>query len=214
MPTRSPSSEADRSLHAHSGGKTRRRGEALETALLDAAWEELQAVGYAGLTMEAVADRAGTSRAVLYRRWPKRAELVIAALRVHRPVLSGEVPDTGDLRGDVLFLLRRMSSRLTEIGAETVYGLLGDYLSDPELFARAHDQVLHIGAEVMTTILRRASDRGQARSDVTPRVTTLPTDLFRNELFLRRTPPSEAAILEIVDEVFLPLVLSVRRKPD
>jgi hypothetical protein len=53
----------------HSGGKTRRRGDALEHALLDAAWDELQAVGYAGLTIEAVADRAGTSRAVLYRRW-------------------------------------------------------------------------------------------------------------------------------------------------
>ena len=41
----------------HSGGKTRRRGEALEHALLDAAWAELQAAGYTGLTMEAVADR-------------------------------------------------------------------------------------------------------------------------------------------------------------
>jgi len=54
----------------HNGGTTRRRGAELEAALLDAAWDELQAVGYAGLTMEAVADRAGTSRAVLYRRWP------------------------------------------------------------------------------------------------------------------------------------------------
>jgi len=83
---------------AHSGGKTRRRGAALETALLDAAWDELQVTGYAGLTMEAVADRAGTSRAVLYRRWRNRPELVIAAMRRHRPMLSGEVPDTGSLR--------------------------------------------------------------------------------------------------------------------
>jgi AcrR family transcriptional regulator len=190
----------------HSGGKTRRRGAALEHALLDAAWAELQAVGYAGLTMEAVADRAGTSRAVLYRRWRNRPELVLAVIRRHRPMLSGEIPDTGSLRGDVLALLRRMSSRLAEIGPETVYGLLGDYLSDAEMFARSRDQLLSISAEVMETILKRAADRGEARAGVENRIATLPTALFRNELFLARTPPSEGTLVEIVDDVFLPLV--------
>ncbi|HJY00675.1 MAG TPA: TetR/AcrR family transcriptional regulator [Streptosporangiaceae bacterium] len=190
----------------HSGGKTRRRGEALERALLDAAWTELQAAGYAGLTMEAVADRAGTSRAVLYRRWRNRPELVLAVIRRHRPLLSGEIPDTGSLRGDVLALLRRMSSRLAEIGPETVYGLLGDYLSDADMFARSRDQLLSISAEVMETILKRAADRGEARAGVENRIATLPTALFRNELFLARIPPSEGTLVEIVDDVFLPLV--------
>ena len=190
----------------HSGGKTRRRGEALEHALLDAAWAELQAAGYAGLTMEAVADRAGTSRAVLYRRWRNRPELVLAVIRRHRPLLSGEIPDTGSLRDDVLALLRRMSARLAEIGPETVYGLLGDYLSDADMFARSRDQLLSISAEVMETILKRAAGRGEARAGVENRIATLPTALFRNELFLARTPPSEGTLVEIVDDVFLPLV--------
>ena len=129
--TRSPGT-ASPTAAAHSGGKTRRRGEALESALLDAAWDELQDVGYAGLTIEAVADRAGTSRAVLYRRWRNRAELVIAAMRRHRPMLSGEIPDTGSLRDDVLAVLRRMSGRLAEIGPETIYGLIGDYFADAD----------------------------------------------------------------------------------
>jgi AcrR family transcriptional regulator len=190
----------------HSGGKTRRRGEVLEHALLDAAWDELQAVGYAALTMEAVADRAGTSRAVLYRRWRNRPELVLAAIRRHGPLLSGEVPDTGSLRDDVLAVLRRMSSRLTEVGPETVYGLLGDYLSDAGLFASSRHQLLDISAEVMQTILKRAADRGEARAGVETRIATLPTALFRNELFLARIPPSEGTLVEIVDDVFLPLV--------
>lgn len=194
----------------HSGGKTRRRGEALEIALLDAAWDELQAVGYAGLTMEAVADRAGTSRAVLYRRWRNRPDLVIAAMRRHRPMLSGEVPDTGSLRGDVLTLLRRMSSRLTEVGPEIIYGLIGDYFADVEAFSRIQDQVLQIGTAVMTTVLSRAADRGEARTGIPLRIATLPTDLFRNELFRARTPPPERVLAEIVDDVFLPLVRSLR----
>jgi AcrR family transcriptional regulator len=187
-------------------GKTRRRGAALETALLDAAWDELQATGYAGLTMEAVADRAGTSRAVLYRRWSSKPELVIATLRRYRPMLSGEVPDTGSLRSDVLALLRRMSARLAEVGPETVYGVLGDYFADAELFSRVQDQVLHIGAGVMADILKRAADRGEARADVKPVIAALPTDLFRQQIFLTRTPPAEEILTQIVDDVFLPLV--------
>src|ERR1700744_3783867 len=134
-PSAGPEQQAG-TRHPHSGGRTRRRGAALEEALLDAAWDELQVAGYQAMTMEAVADRAGTSRAVLYRRWPKRAELVVAALRRHRPISSGEVPDTGSLRGDVLALLTRMSGQLAATGPETVYGLLGDYLGEPHLFER------------------------------------------------------------------------------
>jgi len=156
--------------------------------------------------MEGVAERAGTSRAVLYRRWRNRPELVISAIRRHRPMLSDVIPDTGELRGDVLFLLRRMSRRLTEIGLPTVHGLIGEFLADSESFPDVQYQVLTIGAEVMTTILKHAADRGEARTDVPARVATLPTDLFRQELLTSRTPPPDRVLTEIVDEVFLPLV--------
>ena len=192
--------------HPHSGGRTRRRGAALEDALLDAAWDELQAAGYQAMTMEAVADRAGTSRAVLYRRWPKRAELVVAALRRHRPIISGAVPDTNSLRGDVVALLTQMAERIAITGPETVYGLLGDYLGDAELFERLRLDVLQTGPGAMAGILKRAADRGEARPDVSARVAAVATELFRNELLLHRSPPDAAAIAGIVDEVFLPLV--------
>jgi len=190
----------------HFGGKTRRRGAALEEALLDAAWAELQEVGYSNLTMEAVAHRAGTSRAVLYRRWGNRPALVIAAMRRHRPMLSGEVPDTGSLRGDVVALLTRNSKRLAELGPETLYGILGEYFTDTVRFSLVHDEVFQIGSQVMATILGRAEERGEVRLGISGRVATLPIDLFRHELFVRRTPPSKKVISEIVDEVFLPLV--------
>src|SRR5215469_6046499 len=185
---------------------TRRRGPALETALLDAAWAELQETGYQKLTMEGVAERAGTSRAVLYRRWRNRPELVIATLRRHRPMLSAQVPDTGSLRGDVLALLRRVSDRLTEVGPETIYGLFGDYFAEQAMLSSVQEEVFHISTGVMGTILDRAAGRGEARGDISPRIATLPIDLFRHELLVTRTPAPERVILEIVDEVFLPLV--------
>ena len=53
----------------------RHRGAELEHAILEAAWLELEERGYAGLTMEAVAERSGTSRTVLARRWDGKAAL-------------------------------------------------------------------------------------------------------------------------------------------
>jgi AcrR family transcriptional regulator len=190
-----------------SAGATRRRGATLEHALLDAAWDELQNSGYAKLTMERVADRAGTSRAVIYRRWKSRSELVIAAMRHRQPVLSGAVPDTGTLRGDVLAILRRASARITAIGPDTVIGMLGDLLSDDEAFDQVLDQLLRSGGELMSRVLDRAAARGEARDNVSSRVARLPLDLLRHELILTHQPPSERSLEEIVDDIFLPLVL-------
>jgi AcrR family transcriptional regulator len=185
--------------------RTRRRGEALEAAILEAAWEELDAVGYASLTMEGVAARAGTSKAVVYRRWSNRAELVLAAMRRRGPLLPDRVADTGELRGDVLALLRWMSRRVEEIGAETLRGLMGERFGRAEASVYLHGQ--RAGYEAMMTILERAAERGEVRLDkITPRVASLPTDLTRHDLLLTRAPVPEAAIVEIVDEVFLPLV--------
>jgi AcrR family transcriptional regulator len=183
---------------------TRRRGQALEEALLDAAWEEFREVGYAKLTMEGVAQRAGTSRPVLARRWPTRPQLVTAALRRHRPLLSGEIPDTGSLREDVLAVLRQITARFADLGPETFYGLAADYFADPARFPDLQAQVFPAGNQAMTVILDRAAERGEARAGIPPRVAALPVDLLRQEFLLR--PGDEHAITEIVDLVFLPLV--------
>jgi AcrR family transcriptional regulator len=186
---------------------TRRRGATLEHALLDAAWEELQESGYAKLTMERVAERAGTSRAVIYRRWRNRPELVIAAMRHRQPVLSGAIPDTGALRGDTLAVLRRASARITEIGPNTVIGMLSDLLADEEAFELTLDQLLRSGGEVMSDVLDRAAARGETREHISPRVARLPLDLLRHELILTHQPPSQDTLEGILDEIFLPLVL-------
>src|SRR6188474_922947 len=94
----------------------RRRGTELEDAILRAAWDELTAVGYAGLTMEGVAARAQTGKQVLYRRWPNRVELVLSAVRHHWSSITDDLPDTGSLRGDVLALMHRMRDRFEQLG--------------------------------------------------------------------------------------------------
>jgi AcrR family transcriptional regulator len=184
---------------------TRRRGAALENALLDAAWTELQSVGYAKLTMERVADRAETSRAVIYRRWSSRHELVIAALVHQQPTGTGRIPDTGSLREDVLTIMRRAARRISDIGPATVVGLLNDLTAD-DTSDTIVDQLARGGGEVMNQALAQAAARGEAREHVPERVARLPLDLIRHELILTHRPPSSETLEEIVDQIFLPLV--------
>ncbi|WP_329253836.1 TetR/AcrR family transcriptional regulator [Actinoallomurus sp. NBC_01490] len=178
----------------------RRRGPELEAAILDATWEELGAVGYMNLTMEAVADRARTGKQVLYRRWHNRAELVLAAVRSRVVSISDDVPDTGELRGDVLAVVGRMARRYHDIGPDVLHGLMAEVRDiGPEFFSAM--------ADVMETILQRAADRGEIPSGAAGRrITTLPVDLLRHEMLLTSGPVPESTLVEIVDDVFLPLV--------
>src|ERR671923_1401817 len=93
------------------GPTTRRRGETLERAIFDAVLDELQRVGYVGLTMEGVAARAHTGKAALYRRWPRKEDLVVDAIE-HALPSPTELPDHGDVRDDLLDLLRRLAAML------------------------------------------------------------------------------------------------------
>jgi AcrR family transcriptional regulator len=215
-PKRTPAEPAAATADAPAGepkapAATRRRGAKLESALLDAAWQELQESGYAKLTMERVADRAGTSRAVIYRRWGNRPELVIAAMRHRRPVLSGTTPDTGTLRGDVLAILRRASTRINDIGPGTVIGMLGDLLSDDGEYNLILEQLTRSNDELMASVLERARARGEIRAQIPARIARLPLDLLRHELLLTHVPPAAGTLEEIVDQIFLPLVLAERR---
>jgi AcrR family transcriptional regulator len=187
---------------------TRRRGAALEKALLDAAWTELQSVGYTKLTMERVADRAETSRPVIYRRWSSRHELVIAALLHQQPTGTPRIPDTGNLREDVLTIMRQASRRISDIGPATVVGLLNDLMAD-DTSHTIIDQLARGGSEVINQTLARAATRGEAREHVPERVARLPLDLIRHELILTHRPPSNKTLEEIIDQTFLPLVTPV-----
>ncbi|MFG2286676.1 TetR/AcrR family transcriptional regulator C-terminal ligand-binding domain-containing protein [Streptomyces sp. NPDC048595] len=184
----------------------RRRGAALEAALLDAAWEELVAVGYHDLTYEGVAARAHTSRTVLYRRWPERRDLALAALRHRTPPLPPPPPDTGALRTDVLALLDQITTRLSAItpvlevltDSRTRGTDLADFLAER---SREDD------GGAMAEVLGRAARRGELDpSRIPARVAALPITLVASGMLITHRAPSEADVTAMVDEVFLPLI--------
>jgi AcrR family transcriptional regulator len=184
---------------------SRRRGKVLEAAIFEVVLQELAETGYVNFSIERVAARAGTSKPVIYRRWPTRARLVYAALRASRPGLSFETPDTGTVRGDVMVILQSVSEMVDELSPEVIFGLIAELLheSQSSLFAEVHER----NAKTMTEILARGIGRGEiAAEKLTPRIAALPFDLVRYQLMVLRQPLSAQDIEEIIDRIFLPLV--------
>src|SRR5690606_36700959 len=117
--SRMPETVTDRRKLSH------RRREELAAAICRASLDEVAESGYAKLIMERVAERARASKASLYRRWPTRVALVMAAVYHSLPSLS-EVPDTGSLRDDLLTVLRRTAEILGGPAGEAMRGLLAE----------------------------------------------------------------------------------------
>ena len=185
----------------------RRHGKELEDALLDAAWDELSEHGYATFTFEAVAERAGTSRPVINRRWKTRVELVVAAVKHNSEMNRFPLPDTGTLRGDVIALLQQVNDTRVQ-SAVVIMIQLGAYFQETGT-APADLRIEMIGDRVAVAdlLVRRAMERGEIPTrDLPARLVSLPFDLGRHELIMTLKPLSHEAILEIVDKIFLPLV--------
>jgi AcrR family transcriptional regulator len=175
--------------------------------LLDAAWQELTETGYAGFTFDAVAARAGTSRPVLSRRWATRHELLRAAVGHVGSRMPRDAPDTGSLRGDIIAIMRRANE--TRIDFATVLGVqLGGYYQETgSTLADLRDVVINGHKTTVDQLLERAIERGEADpAKLTPRIRSLPFDLFRHHVLMTQTPLPDDAIEEIIDTIFLPLV--------
>ena len=192
--------------------RQRRRGEELEAALLDAAWDELIEAGFWKLTMESVAARAKTGVAVLYRRWPNKDDLVLAAIRHYGKTHPVEIPDTGTLRGDMLALLHAINDArniFTVVASATFAGLLASTgLTPADVRARI------MGDRPMWShdVYRRAHERGDIDLDALPlAVLSMPFDLMRHDLLMNLKPVPADRLTAIVDDLFMPLVAAYRR---
>jgi AcrR family transcriptional regulator len=186
----------------------RRRGldDARLAELYAATLAELGEVGYDRMTMDAVARRAGASKATLYRHWPGKPELVVDALR-HLRGDDADLPDTGTLRGDLRALLGTMSSNVTQDQLCTMRGMVSACGQDPELARVFHERMVEAKRAGVVAVLERARGRGEVSdgADIQFLVDVVPAMLVFRHLM---TPHAvdDAYVDRAVDEVWLPLL--------
>jgi AcrR family transcriptional regulator len=140
-------------------------------AVLEATREVLAEVGYTSMTIDAVAQRAGSNRVLIYRVWDTK--LALAADALFGTTGAFEVPDTGSLREDLRGFIAQHVARMS--GPAYLKGLPGltvELLNDPDLYRWMHLRFVQPSEDGYREILARAAARGEVLGDVDPKLLT------------------------------------------
>ena len=193
----------------------RRRGAALEDAILDAAYAELTDVGYTAFSVEGVAARARTGKASIYRRWPSKQELVLDALVDRLPSAADcgihTVWDDSLTTADAL---RQIACSISEVlhspAGDAMRSIKCEAFSDPELARAIDDRFQAPRRAAMLALLQRGVERGEVRPEaVTPLIADVLPAVLSHRIVLQREPVDDSTIAEIMERIIIPLV-SVR----
>ena len=121
------------------------------------------------MTVEAIAERAGVSKATVYRWWPNRAAVVMDGFL---SIVSSEVPfpHTGHAREDIRIHMRRLAEAFSGKIGRTVAALIAEGQSDPELAEALRSRWLSVRRAEARKILELGIERGELREDLDPEV--------------------------------------------
>ncbi len=123
--------------------------------------------GYASLTVEGVAARAGVAKTTIYRRWPSKAEVVFATV-VH-PDDLGPAPDTGHVRTDLAAVLGFIARDIvTATVGQALLGILLDVARDPTLAGAVRERFVGAEKRWIAEIIGRAIARGEVAPETDP----------------------------------------------
>ena len=181
----------------------RPRSTAADQAILDTTMRLLAEQGYDAMSIEGVAAAAGVGKTTIYRRYPNKRDLVVAALGSAAATFPDR-PDSGSARDDILALIRDTFEvmRRTGIGFSMAGTFLVKERDEPMLLALFRERVLWPRIELGTRILRRGIERGELRPDIEPEV-VLP--ILVGSTFARHIaglPEDDAWLNAMVDAVW------------
>ncbi|MEW9533239.1 TetR/AcrR family transcriptional regulator [Microbispora sp. NPDC049125] len=182
------------------------RGAGARRRVLQAALQVLRDDGLAGFTMEAVARRAGASKATLYRHWPTSGALMIDAMdATFQPF---PVPDTGRVDTDVAQILAAFVTLLERTPFPRLLAAFIDAAERDPALAALHADLTRRRREPLLVVLARARERGQLPRDLDPEVTT---DLLTSPFFYRRLIAHQPIPPGLVDDVIAQVLSRPKR---
>jgi len=182
-----------------------------ETELLAVTLALLQQEGYDGLTVDAVAATARASKATVYRRWPTKAELVLAAF-IEGVRQVAVAPETGTLRGDLLQIGETICEQV-RAHASTMRAVLVEVSRNPALNDVMQHQFLDQRKALFKHVLGQAVERGEIdAADITDDLwDVMPGYLIFRSIWSGRTP-TRRTVQSLVDDVMIPSLTRRTRK--
>jgi AcrR family transcriptional regulator len=148
-----------------SRGRGRPRCEKAHQCILDAAYELLQEVGFAALTVEGVAARAGVGKPTIYRRWANKAQLAMDAfLTAVNPELS--FPDTGLVKEDFREQMQQLLKVMQSPRGETIATIIGGAQMDTDLIEAFRENWLMPRRKEAKQVFKRGVERGELQKDI------------------------------------------------
>jgi AcrR family transcriptional regulator len=190
----------------------RRRGAALEAAILEAAYLELTEVGYTAFTVESVAARGRTGKASIYRRWPSKPELVMDAMCAALPTaeqcgISLDVPDSVTTADALRQVARAITAILTSPAGDAMRSIKCEAAADPDLAALIDERFQAPRRAALLALLERGIRRGEVRPGAaTPLVADVLPAVLTHRVILQRERVTERTIVDIIEQVLIPLV--------
>ena len=187
--------------------KVRRRGrgrpaggsDAVVHAILRTTLEQLGRRGYAALSIDQVAHAAEVNKTTIYRRWPTKGELVVAAVVACREAQPRFVP-TGRLRGDLLSLLRNKARTISTPRQRAISSAINTL--DPSISAALLQELRRRRYTMPRDVVEAAVARGElpAETDTEFLTQLLLAPIFYRSLVLRETVPDDL-IVRTIDTV-------------
>lgn len=188
----------------------RRRGEELETAILNAAYDIIQTTGYEDLTFQRVAKQAQTSRTVIYRRYENPVDLLHAVVQYKSTkALGGKIidlfQDQGSLRANLLAVVNIYQRFFNALGAKLLGAIIAELSRNHEQFRVWFQQARNSNIKIMKKVEEYARQRGEITHDFTEIQMSLPFDLLRVENIIRNGKVTTTYLIRLVDEVLMPI---------
>jgi AcrR family transcriptional regulator len=177
------------------------RGE-ITSAIRQAVVQELAAVGYGRMSVEAVARRAGVAKTAIYRRWPSKLEMVLELVTdVVGPSLP--LPDTGTLRGDIELVLGMASKALGHrLASQIIPDLLAEAARNPQIGRTLQTALATTQRSIGVDLIGRAIERGELPPGTDPEAAV---DLIVGPLYWRlavaRSPLAEGYIARLASAI-------------
>ena len=160
----------------------RPRDASVDAAIIQAALEMVDEVGLSAVSMDGVAARAGVGKATIYRRWDSREDLLIDA--VAGLVASVEVPETDDIRADLVTLLARMRTFMSEMRGGSIFPwLIGEVAAGTEVGKHYAEAVILPRRAMIAQVISRAIGNGSLRRDLD---VELAVDMISGPTLLRK----------------------------